>query len=528
MHLLGNRNTEKCTNFSTGARVRLILGVEGREGAQGGGGGVIAREQAHRTIGKMGDEGDARGRRVFPNVPVFPPENEGKSAGPPPTYNSVRNASPARKMLFRLPEEHFTKVPPWRKMGLQVVIEPPKKLKAAYRPEAVTGVDFSKRIGREDVGGEKPETRASVLRRHTIEPQRLHPRSTRDEEKPADRPPSCEPSAGTIRSAYREKTHKTLQTVVVGSQVAEHSSSEEDSANVDASAAPHIVFNPAAPERSSSEEYVPSATICNERSSSEGDVPSATICNEDVALTVLPEEEEKGEDVHAPSCCRDWPLRDQYFVGLHSTSIVIWVVLGACCNLLPVAAFWSILVVLIMVHIVEGYYSDTHSHLRHLISSAFAVQRLNQLRESEPKIVWRVGTATGTPKVFQWHDVSKRAPNLQQYAMIKLTIKSDYTIADERRYLSQKTDFRTLHLRSPTDIVQEQLLIAGFSDYTHSNARSTPMMQTMVSTGKAHPLANPVCFWVFHMSVVMALPYRLWLSSISGAVTHVVAKNIHF
>jgi hypothetical protein len=380
-----------------------------------------------------------------------------------------------------------------------------------------------------------PGQRATVAqRRPTSEPQRLHPQSACDEEtqpksvrvaegrvqkeetnsarkttasettacdeqKPANSPPHCEPNVGTIvpagiRSAHSERTNAVLQTVVVGSQGG--SSSEEEMAN-----------KPEVPERSSSDE----------------DVPSATLCNGEVVLTVQPAEEEQGDDVRAPSCCRD--RRDQCFVGLHSTSIVIWVALGACW-MLPVAAFWSVFVVLMMVHVVEGYYSETHCHLRHPISSQYAVQLLNRLHEAAPKIAWHVGAANGTLKVLEWHDISKRAPDLQQYAMTKLTIKSDYTVAEETRDLSQMRDFCTLHLQSPTDTVQESLMIAGFSEFTHRNSRSTCIMKTMVSAGETHPLVNPLCFWVCHLSVVMAFPYRLWLSSMSGAVTHVVAKNI--
>jgi len=472
----------------------------------------------------------------------------------------VRNAS----SVCALPNEHFTKVPPWRKMGLQIEIEKKalRRPEAAYQPgagereptaeppAAASGAcaranaqnQFSKRARGSGRDGQEADRRASAAAvRAPAERDGngragragdaglLAPIAARGEHKPEQtkvndttlHPPSRS-SAGPCESKHRAPGAKSpgLERMLARMEVREHSSSDE-MVNLDA---PGQRF-------SSSEDELQAESSSDRRRIQRAGETKEAPAPVDVALTVLPEVDEANDNGtpgearagEAPSRCHDRIL----MVALQSTSILAWVC--AARITLPAAAFWVVLSVLLIVHAVEGYCSESVAHLRTVISHADAVALLRRLQAAQPALVFRLGNATSRLAFSRWDDSSPDQPVLAKTCMIHLKVLSGFSVDDEVALETQRRRFRTVQCRDAddsNDLLQEQLVIEGFSDYTHSGPRSMPVMRVLVApAGKAHPLANMWCFWLCHMSVVFALPYRYWLSSVSARVTHVVSKR---
>jgi len=181
----------------------------------------------------------------------------------------------------------------------------------------------------------------------------------------------------------------------------------------------------------------------------------------------------------------------------------------------------------LLVHVIEGYYCEIFLHLRHTLTCKGASNVIAELEAAPPKIVLHIGTAaSGVETIEGWEGNSSSTPDLSQFALTTLKIEGEYSADDESSasYRDQINHFRTLHCRNSTEEIQEQLIIPGFSDFSHKNAaRSIPILHTLVA--KAHPIANSVRFWACHMSVVLALPYRIWWSSSTARVTQFPKSN---
>ena len=553
--------------------------------------GMVCRECAADKLG-----GRAAclqcGEKFVCNVPVQPPSGPviGRTFFLPYTEatqtahdaHTVSHPAPARhqspsvaRQLARnassvcaLPDEHFTKVPPWRKMGLQIEIEknPPRRPEEAYQPGAsewepaaelpaaarcVRAVNaqnqFSKRARGGGRNGQEADRRASaaavrapagrdgngragragygLLALNTARGEHK-PEQTNANDAPMHLPSrrsgatalNAGPSAGPCESKHRAAGAKSpgLERMLARMEVRDHSSSDE-TVNLDAPG-----------PRSSSEDELQAESYSDRRKIQRAGETTEAPAPVDIALTVLPEEDEAndkgtpGEERagEAPSRCHDRIL----MVALQSTSILAWVCAARIA--LPAAAFWVVLSVLLIVHAVEGYCSESVAHLRTVISHADAVALLRRLQAAQPALVFRLGNATSRLAFSRWDDSSPDQPMLAKTCMIHLKVLSGFSVDDEVALETQRRRFLTVQCRDPDDLLQEQLVIEGFSDYTHSGARSMPVMRVLVApAGKAHPLASIWCFWLCHMSVIFALPYRYWLSSVSARVTHVVSKR---
>ena len=102
---------------------------------------------------------------VVCNVPVRPPSRmpaaHGGRHGGGAHFGGDEGPAERERPPGALPQEHFTRVPPWRKMGLQVAIDPPRepRTKAARAPPGETSaVLFSKRARRLPQEARGPKT----------------------------------------------------------------------------------------------------------------------------------------------------------------------------------------------------------------------------------------------------------------------------------------------------------------------------------------------------------------------------------
>jgi len=275
-------------------------------------------------------------------------------------------------------------------------------------------------------------------------------------------------------------------------------------------------------ERSSSEEEVPSAI----RGEDQG-CGKETRCSE-VAVTVHRANffVEEAASVHAPSCCRDMP----FLVALNTGSITIWL-FSAFLLPIPGAVLWTVLGVLFVVHIAEGYFSETPAYLRQIIPSKDAGVLLRTLKRAAPRIVWHIGDHSRDLKLTSWEDMSAADLPLSDLSEgvvgVLFKVRSNFSVENEVQYQRQveafKRQVRLQDAKSPE--VTTQLFVAGFSQFTHEKTNTLPVMRLLVANQR-HALARPYCFWLAHLSVVFALPYRLWLSGHTRAATYTVDKNV--
>jgi len=192
---------------------------------------------------------------------------------------------------------------------------------------------------------------------------------------------------------------------------------------------------------------------------------------------------------------------------------------------------------LFVVHVAEGYYSETSAYLRQIIPSKDASLLLRTLKRAPPKIAWHVGNEqtrdqTRYLKFTSWEDVSSAEPPLSDLVDgvvgVLLKVRSYFVVENEAQYRGQvealKRHFRLTEAKSPE--VKTQLFVAGFSEFTQEKSSTLPVMRVLVAD-HCHPLARPFFFWLAHLSVVFALPYRLWLSGHTHAATYIVAKNVN-
>jgi len=359
-------------------------------------------------------------------------------------------------------------------MGLQIDIaqaKAPRKPVPVYFPgkhgEGANSLEFSKRVDRK-------EQRAPKL---TVVPKQAGPlRAVLSVQKPTDHTPSI-PARKDIRSA------QTLEYQNIGalSTIAgplpekilplrpgsERSSSEDGSVNIDTrqSLPPDVKLPDALSDHGStnvdtqqflSEEVNMSSVAFQGHSKAETSGPA------EVALTVLLDAEEANgtaksvsqEDFQAPSCCRD----PHILVAIHSTSIVILVALGIVLPLVPAVVFWILLVVLLLVHVIEGYYSESFVCMKDSMSSAGAVMLIGQLEAAPPEILLHLGTgASGRLKIKSWKTTSTSTPVFPQLALTALKVVGDYSVEDESSasYHAQINCFRTMHHSNTNEAVRE-------------------------------------------------------------------------
>lgn len=127
--------------------------------------------------------------------------------------------------------------------------------------------------------------------------------------------------------------------------------------------------------------------------------------------------------------------------------------------------------------------------------------------------------------------------------MIKLKVVTKVLWDDEAKHAQQlahyppslcnAASFNPRVSRNSRNNFQQQLMVPGLTELTHKDSQNNPMLVTYVrSQDEAHTLANSLatyaCFWACHMSVVLAVPYRFWLSSATHTVTYTIVKEVVF
>lgn len=234
-------------------------------------------------------------------------------------------------------------------------------------------------------------------------------------------------------------------------------------------------------------------------------------------------------------------------------SIIILSDLGA----IPVIGSWEALpgisttafAVLMCVHVLEGCLCNTLAFLSMISTERQQLDYIDALLRAAPQVLWKVenyhyetryetrwenGTAysqstrervstssyLGELRIDSWSDRSHALQDLsdldlRRYAMTKVRLAIDFDIVDQEQYHQQLSQFRSSHRYDVHQDFTETRHISGFR------------ASTMVCPGRTESiLASVSVFWLCHLVLPLALPYRMWFSASTGKFEAKISKQI--
>lgn len=212
--------------------------------------------------------------------------------------------------------------------------------------------------------------------------------------------------------------------------------------------------------------------------------------------------------------------------------------------------FWVVFALVAALFLAEAAVSDTLAYLRNINTTETLLQYVARLRQAAPTVVWtiqcyhfetrtrvvsstdaqgrsttrtetyqeRVNThyARDTLKYARWQDVSRvlQEAEISEYKMTKVNLNKAWT--GDAGCMSQKTTFIAVNNRDVHYDFFEDLQIPGY----------TSRLLCLVHLDDRPFMAHWAWFLLFQFSIVGALPYRMWLSSITGKVHNTIHKDI--
>jgi hypothetical protein len=155
------------------------------------------------------------------------------------------------------------------------------------------------------------------------------------------------------------------------------------------------VSNVNSPYRSSSPASRRSSAGEEDVNVSEGN-DAVNVCKRnDVAIDI----KEDNSQCEAARACN----KNQYIlVVINCLSICMWLFIGVM--VLHRILFYTVLVIIITIHAVEGYFCELAEHLRRAITPAHAGELLDKLQKTAPDIVWHEGAAKESLEISSWRD----------------------------------------------------------------------------------------------------------------------------
>ncbi len=259
--------------------------------------------------------------------------------------------------------------------------------------------------------------------------------------------------------------------------------------------------------------------------------------------------------------CTKACFRDPHFkVTILSLSLIILGVMKLVCLLFSACLsgffeepaqtwFFVVYIFISLLYLREILCSHSFQYLCNQSSNEGLAEYLEKLYSAPPKVKWhiqcyhieirtkhysrrdengnwyhfttteevRVNThsARGWLVMTRFTDVSNRDKHndMLEYQITKVSLKKSWC-GDEGCQI-QKAEFIRIHDRDVNFDFEETLEIPGF----------TP--RKLAFTSKKPFFANWFFYLLCHITVVLALPYRMWLSSISGKVRHEICKEIY-
>jgi hypothetical protein len=211
---------------------------------------------------------------------------------------------------------------------------------------------------------------------------------------------------------------------------------------------------------------------------------------------------------------------------------------------------WLVLAIVACMFLCEAWNSATFGYLTHVNTTETTLEFMNRLYRGVPYIGWHIQcyhyethtntytetdsegrsvtrtetvtetvythSASGSLQFSSWVDTSEQLDlcEITKYQMTKIDLAKTFT-ADEG-YTDQKGMFIRVNNRDTHYEFTESYEIPGF----------TPYVLTMVDLAQKPCMAHLGWFLLSQLTVLFALPYRMWLSSVTGKVTTTVSKAI--
>jgi hypothetical protein len=134
--------------------------------------------------------------------------------------------------------------------------------------------------------------------------------------------------------------------------------------------------------------------------------------------------------------------------------------------------------------------------------------------------------------------------DLRKFAMTKVLLTFEFDTMDRRAYETQLNRFRYDHRHDQKQNFTESIRVQGLDappqittisdDVTYEQRVKKEQVgwvnnhhaAALVYTGKASWLASPWVFWLCHLLLPLALPYRMWLSASTGKCAVTIKKRI--
>ena len=212
--------------------------------------------------------------------------------------------------------------------------------------------------------------------------------------------------------------------------------------------------------------------------------------------------------------------------------------------------FWVVFSLVVFMYLLEPFSSATYSYLINIKTTENTLEYMDRLYLGAPHVEWHIQcyhyettyrtvterdsngnetqrtesrevkvhthSASGSLSYQSWTDTSVPLDRSEiiQYQMTKLELSKDFT--SDAGYETQKNSFIRFNDRDTHHDFSEILSIPGFSSY----------VLTLQDITKKPWLAHWGWFLFSHAMVIFSLPYRLWLSSVTGKVETAVTKHI--
>lgn len=186
--------------------------------------------------------------------------------------------------------------------------------------------------------------------------------------------------------------------------------------------------------------------------------------------------------------------------------------------------------------LVEAINSDTFFYLLNVNTSESLLDHMQRLRQTPPQVSWhiqcyhyvvpvgpstyaqRVNThsATGTLFYTGWSDESVilHESEVTKFKMTKINLDKSWTC--DAGYARQKSKFIRENNRDKHYDFSEDFHIGGFQD----------RQLALVDMSKKPCFAHWSWYILSQLTVIFALPYRMWLSSVTGKVCNTIRKTI--
>ena len=248
--------------------------------------------------------------------------------------------------------------------------------------------------------------------------------------------------------------------------------------------------------------------------------------------------------------CMQGCARDRHLALTILTVVLLILPILMVAGVLTIGWFAFIESIVGVMYLGNVFLSTTSQYLRNISTTETVLDHMNQMYRTEPVISWfiqcyhhemrtrlvatpglngitmlrtqtyqeRVNThsAHGKLNILRWTDVSVPLDrkSLEAFVMTKISIKKGW-IGDEGAD-RQRTEFKLVNTRDAFYDFRETLTLSGYRT----------RLLGFVDLENIPVLAHWRWYVICHLTVILGVPYRMWLSSKSHKVQTTISKQI--